>query len=79
MALKTRDNSQFPCPSCDQGMGHLTGMRIEGAMRVFSYTCTTCDYGWQHSVRWLDEWWAGTFTEPKIIRDDTGASKKPDS
>ena len=79
MAFHTRDNSQYPCPSCSDGMGRLTGMRIEGALRVFSYTCATCDYRWQGSVRWLDEWWAGTFTEPKMIRDEAGASKKPDS
>jgi hypothetical protein len=79
MALKTRENSPTPCPSCDQGMAHLTGMRVQGTLRVFSYTCTTCDYSWQDSVRWLDEWWAGTFTERKLIRDEAGAGKKPDS
>lgn len=70
MAFQTPDNSQTPCPSCDQGMGRLTGMRIQGALRVFSYKCTTCDYSWQGSVRWLDEWWAGTFTEPMKIRGE---------
>ena len=79
MAFETRENSQTPCPSCEQGIGHLTGMRVEGALRVFSYTCATCDYRWQASVRWLDEWWAGTSTEPQMIRDEAGASKKPDS
>ena len=74
MAFETRDNSQTPCPSCDQGMGRLTGMRIQGALRVFSYTCTTCDYSWQGSVRWLDEWWAGTFTE-RMNREDTADAR----
>ena len=60
-------------------MGHLTRMRVEGALRVFSYTCATCDYRWQASVRWLDEWWAGTSTEPRMIMDEPSAGKKPGS
>ena len=76
MALQTRDHSQFPCPSCEQGMGQLTGMRVEGALRVFSYTCATCNYQWQGSVRWLDAWWPGLSTEPQMIGKAAGPPKK---
>ena len=68
MALKTRDNSHTPCPSCEQGIGHLTGVRVEGALNVFSYTCATCNYRWQASERWLDDREMGKFTEPQMIR-----------
>ena len=79
MTFETRENSQTRCPSCEHGMGHLTGIRVDGASRVFSYTCATCDYRWQASERWLDEWWPGKSTEPQMIKDEAGASKKRDS
>lgn len=76
MAFDTHDNSQTPCPSCDQGIGQLTGVRVQGAVRVSSYTCAACHYQWQGSVRWLDEWWPGASTEPRMIRDEDGPGKK---
>lgn len=78
MAFKTEENSQTPCPSCE-GKAQLTGVRVEGALNVFSYTCPTCHYSWQASERWLDRWWSGKSTEPPMIGDTSGARKKADA
>jgi len=32
MAFKAEDNLQTPCPSCEHGTGHLTGVRVERAL-----------------------------------------------
>ena len=65
------DNSETPCPSCQQGTGYLRGVRAEATLKLLTYVCQTCEHRWQASERWMDDWYAGSSTGPSMTREES--------
>ena len=64
------DDSETPCPWCQQGTGYLRSVRSDGALKILGYVCQTCEHRWQASERWMDEWSLAA-AEPPVILDES--------
>ena len=64
------DDSETPCPWCQQGTGYLRSVGSYGALKILTYVCQTCKHRWQASERWMDEWYVAS-AEPSMIREES--------